>query len=71
MGAKAALFICTNALVAGGQINVDTLAAVVKNQVALIPMYGLGGEHTCLFASKNKKRGCKGKKGKNCHAKST
>jgi hypothetical protein len=37
MGAKAALFICTNALVAGGQINVDTLAAVVKNQVALIP----------------------------------
>jgi len=39
MGAKAALFICTNALVAGGQINVDTLAAVVKNQVALIPIY--------------------------------
>ena len=38
MGAKAALFICTNALVAGGQINVDTLAAVVKNQVALIPV---------------------------------
>jgi hypothetical protein len=39
MGAKAALFICTNALVAGGQINVDTLAAVVKNQVALMPIY--------------------------------
>ena len=56
MGAKAALFICTNALVAGGQINVETLAAVVKNQVALILMYSLSCDHTC-YLSKNKKRG--------------